>query len=98
MKRLHILAEGQSEERFVKDILRPHLGPFGLDVKVSVVKTSRTSAGTARREGGALEDLYLDDLRCIAREIPGGIARLPNLEGDWAEGDSRKLSSLRRVA
>ena len=42
MERVLILVEGQSEERFVKDVLRPSLGPIAIDLIPSL--TSQRSA------------------------------------------------------
>ena len=39
--RLHILAEGQTEERFVKDTLSEHLGKFQISTDVRSVYTSK---------------------------------------------------------
>jgi len=41
MHRVLILAEGQTEERFVKDILQPHLWPFGVDPQPKIAITKR---------------------------------------------------------
>jgi hypothetical protein len=48
MKRLNITAEGFSEERFVTDILRPHLLQHGIYVEVRKVLTNRK----LRKRGG----------------------------------------------
>ena len=42
MIRLHIVAEGQTEEAFVNDLLAVHLGDFGVSADVRCVETSRT--------------------------------------------------------
>lgn len=41
MIRLHIIAEGQTEETFVRDILTDHLGNFDICTDVRCVETSR---------------------------------------------------------
>ena len=41
MIRLHVVAEGQTEQRFVQDVLTPHLASFGVFVDVRCVMTSR---------------------------------------------------------
>lgn len=51
MKQLAIVVEGQTEEQFVGDVLRPHLGPLGIYIQPIIVKTSRT-AGRASAKGG----------------------------------------------
>ena len=40
-KRLHVTAEGQTEERFVKDTLSFHLGQFNISTDVRCVLTQR---------------------------------------------------------
>jgi len=49
--RLYVLVEGQTEEEFVKSVLVPHLWRRRIEVRVSVVETSRDAFGrkTARR-------------------------------------------------
>lgn len=51
MRQLAIVVEGQTEDRFVGDILRPHLWTRGIDIQPIIVKTSRT-AGRASAKGG----------------------------------------------
>ncbi len=41
--RLHITAEGQTEERFVKDVLAPYLGERGVWVDARCVLTGRNN-------------------------------------------------------
>lgn len=41
MARLHVIAEGRTEERFVKSVLAPHLAPFGVFADARSVMTSR---------------------------------------------------------
>ena len=62
--RLHLVVEGQSEERFVKDRLAPHLWFKAIDVRVSVVKTSRDRSGFAARGGGDVQK-FLGDIRGV---------------------------------
>lgn len=42
MIRLNMIVEGQTEETFIRDILAPHLGMFGVFVYVRSVETGRT--------------------------------------------------------
>ncbi|MCF8338731.1 MAG: DUF4276 family protein [Bacteroidales bacterium] len=46
--RLHITAEGQTEERFVKDVLVHHLGNYNTSTDVRRVKTSKDKYKTYR--------------------------------------------------
>ncbi len=45
MKRCLILVEGQTEERFVKDLLAPSMQPLGLVVIPTVLKTKKVLRG-----------------------------------------------------
>lgn len=51
MKRGLILVEGQSEERFVKDVLGPHLSNHGLQLDPTILITKRVKSGK-RFKGG----------------------------------------------
>jgi hypothetical protein len=51
MKRALVLAEGPTEERFIKDVLREHFWAIDLDVAPTVVSTKRVRTGTAFRGG-----------------------------------------------
>ncbi len=50
MRRVHVLAEGQTEETFVRDVLAPWLGERGVMVSASRVTTGR-SAGRVHKGG-----------------------------------------------
>ncbi|WP_242049062.1 DUF4276 family protein [Planktothrix sp. FACHB-1365] len=50
MIRLHIIAEGQTEEEFVNTILTEHLGYFNISTDVHRITTKRTR--TAVHRGG----------------------------------------------
>ncbi len=41
MIRLHIIAEGQTEEAFVNELLTPHLGNFNISTSVHCITTNR---------------------------------------------------------
>lgn len=51
MKRVLILAEGQTEKRFVTDVLAPHLEPRGVVVIPKIVVTGKTFDGTQFQGG-----------------------------------------------
>lgn len=53
MKRVLILVEGQTEEQFVKEVLRPHLQTCGVFVTPTIVATKRMKQG-ANFKGGVL--------------------------------------------
>ena len=52
MIRLHITAEGQTEERFVKDCLAWHLAQFNVSADVRLVMTSENSKTNITYRGG----------------------------------------------
>ncbi len=45
MKRCLILVEGQTEERFVKDVLSPHFEPLGLFIYPTILTTKVVKSG-----------------------------------------------------
>ena len=45
MTRLLVLAEGDSEELFVRELLAPHLNRFGIDARATGVVTKRLANG-----------------------------------------------------
>lgn len=50
--RLGISVEGQTEERFVKDLLAPHLASFEVYATPVIVTTSRSASGKKAKGGG----------------------------------------------
>jgi len=52
MIRLHIVAEGQTEEEFIKSVLTGHLGNFNISTDVHCITTKRTKKKVYR--GGAV--------------------------------------------
>jgi hypothetical protein len=60
MNRVLILAEGQTEERFVKDILQPHLWPLGVDPQPKIATTKRVKDG-ADFKGGVIKFKKVED-------------------------------------
>ena len=45
MRRVLVLVEGQTEERFTKDVLRPHFWEMGIDVIPTIAVTKRVKSG-----------------------------------------------------
>ncbi len=58
MKRILILVEGQTEKRFVTDLLEPHLAGFGLFPVPKIVVTGRTNDGT-QFQGGSQSPIFI---------------------------------------
>ena len=52
MIRLYILVEGETEERFVKNVLAPHLRGHHIDTYPVIVETRRDHLGRKHRGGG----------------------------------------------
>lgn len=68
MKRILILVEGQTEERFVKDILRPHLHPRGITPQPKLATTKRVKAGGHFKGGATAFKKVEDDLCRLLRD------------------------------
>jgi len=45
LKQILVLGEGQTEERFVKDVLQPHLWGFGIHIEPKILVTKRVKSG-----------------------------------------------------
>ena len=65
MKRCLILAEGQTEERFVKDCLAPHLAKYSVIAVPTIVTTRRVGAGKNRKGGNQYRRVRDDLLRLL---------------------------------
>ena len=63
MKRVLILVEGQTEERFVKDVLQPHLLPFNIAPQPKLITTKRVKTGKHFKGGVTEFKKVEDDLR-----------------------------------
>lgn len=51
MKRALVLAEGDTEERFIKEVLREHFWPLRLDLAPTLLTTKRVKSGGSFRGG-----------------------------------------------
>lgn len=56
---LNMLVEGQTEEHFVKKIIKPHLENFQIETKVAIVKTRR-DANKCHKGGGNYQQIKKD--------------------------------------
>lgn len=52
MIRLHVTAEGQTEQRFVNNVLMPHLAQFNVFIDARCVLTSKDTRATKEYRGG----------------------------------------------
>lgn len=62
MTRLNVIVEGDAEERFVNEVLSPHLGGFGITTSASKVVTSGRRGNAAAQGGGRRYGHWRDDL------------------------------------
>lgn len=65
MKRVLILVEGQTEEVFVRDVLTPHLAPFGVHPTQVLLKTKRTASGSFKGGVTSAEQVIGDVRRLL---------------------------------
>lgn len=63
MKRALVLVEGQTEERFVKDILRQHLWAAQVDLAPTIIATKRVKHGSDFRGGVVSYGQFERDVR-----------------------------------
>lgn len=63
MKRVYVLAEGQTEETFLRQVLAPHLQPLGIAIFPILVTTKRVKAGGKFRGGISSFGKLAGDLR-----------------------------------
>ncbi len=68
MKQVLVLAEGQTEETFLKEVVDPYLHPFGVTLSVTLLKTKRVLNAPDFR-GGIVSYAQLQrDLRLLLRD------------------------------
>ncbi len=72
MKRLHITAEGQTEESFVNKTLKQHLAQFGVYADVRCVLTGKKNAKTFRGGMTTYERAKKDISRWLREEAANG--------------------------
>jgi len=87
--RLHIIAEGQTEERFVKDTLATHLGSFQISTDVRRVLTSRDKRKHVFYRGGLLDyDKAKKDIQTWLKEDKHKESRFTTMFDLYALPDS----------
>lgn len=80
MKRLYIVVEGQTEERFVKDVLYPHFLAIDASVTPIVVETRRDRrTGKKIGKGGGRWRDWRRDLRRVLLEQAGAEVRVTTM-------------------
>jgi hypothetical protein len=70
--RLGISVEGQTEERFVKDLLAPHLEARGVYATAIIVATSRSAGGRKHKGGGINLDRVTSELTRLLKGYSDG--------------------------
>src|SRR5690349_15910361 len=99
MKRVFVLCEGQTEETFVRDVLGPHLEPFGIFARQVVLKTKRVKAGGAFRGGVTSAQQVLNDVAHLLADSDvaavTSIIDYYGLPGDFPGMASRPAGSAR---
>lgn len=65
MKRLLVLVEGQTEERFIKQVLQPHLWRYQVSIEPKIVMTKRVIGAAAHKGGGDYSKVRADLKRLL---------------------------------
>lgn len=63
MKKILVLVEGQTEERFVKGVLQPHFWTLGLHVEPIILMTKKVKSGPSFRGGVTSFDKFKKDVQ-----------------------------------
>jgi hypothetical protein len=79
VKRLYVLVEGPTEERFVRHVLGPYLLERGVDARPIIVTTRRERSGRKTGRGGGHWKHWRRDLRNLVQEHPGSDASFSTL-------------------
>ena len=97
MKRLLILVEGPTEDRFVKDVLRPHLQERGVTPIPTILTTKKVKAGPDFKGGVRSFQQVENDLRRLLRDSAAALVTtmfdfygFPKSFPGWAEVTSRQ--------
>lgn len=73
MKRVLVLAEGPTEERFIKDVLRPHFWELEVDIAPTLLTTKRTKSGDTFRGGVTSFGKFENDARRLLGNAGGAL-------------------------
>jgi hypothetical protein len=65
LKRVLVLTEGQTEERFVKQLLQPHLWGYEVSIEPKIVTTKRVIGGAHQKGGGDATKILEDTRRLL---------------------------------
>lgn len=104
MNRVLVLAEGPTEERFVKDVLQPHLWNFGVHPEPKIVTTKRTRDGTQFKGGNSFSNVEADLRRLLQDSSAAMVTTLldyyglpTDFPGNSVRKDSSSLDKVRAV-
>ena len=98
--RLGVSVEGQTEERFIKDLLAPHLAGFGVHTVPVIVATSRGASGKKSKGGGINFNRVTNELRRLLRGYSDGfVTTLYDFYGFGDKSENETVAQLeRRIA
>jgi hypothetical protein len=65
LNRILILTEGQTEERFIKEVLQPRFWPHGISLEPKIVTTKRVIGGADFKGGGDAQKVLADIRRLL---------------------------------
>ena len=82
MKKIYIYAEGQTEERFIKDLLASHLARIGIYVQPVVATTKMVKAGSNFKGGiGSYHKAKKEILRLLADNSASAVSTMLDYYG-----------------
>jgi hypothetical protein len=105
MRRILILVEGQTEERFVKDVLQPFLWKVGVHIEPKIATTKRVKQGADFKGGVTSFHKIEDDIRRLIGDsnaslittmidyygLPGDFPKIQNFQGTASRERARAL-------
>lgn len=104
MKRVLVLVEGQTEEKFIKEVVQPHLWSKNISLEPKIVMTKRVIGGTAYKGGGDYTKIRADLRRLLGDsnalavtsffDFYGFPANIPNTEPGCAENIDALLAAI----
>ena len=81
LKRILVLVEGQTEERFIKDILSPYLLSFNLAIIPTIVVTKKLAGAPSHKGGGDFLKFKADVLDLLGDTNASAVTTLYDFYG-----------------
>ena len=81
LKRILVLVEGQTEERFIKDVLSPYLLSFNLAIIPTIVETKKLIGVPSRKGGGDFSKFTADVLTLLGDTHASAVTTLYDFYG-----------------